>query len=1056
MEIVVSSTPFELKTEIVRAGAGAGKTTRLTHHVLDVVSDFFRAHGRYPHLVVTTFTRKATQELRERLMLEAVRREDTALLEYVNSKSHLSISTIHGVLNLFLSRFASHIHLDPAFRVVDGPELRRESKKILRQLLVTNPDAQALLEEYRFDDLNELCLTYFNSKNQYPEMAPFAAPDYAEEARRWAQELSTRCRQFADRVLREMDLPKWHEFAQAVQDLSDACLRQPWAEARAAGLLRVDSLRKPSKTAKNPGLSDAGNDEWDHLREDLKGLQEPRFDPEHWAEVFAWHQSFEHMADRFCDQLQAHKYRQGQLQMADLELASLDIMRRYPDLASSFSDEWDYWLIDEYQDTSPIQVQLLERLIGGRPYFVVGDPQQSIYLFRGARMEVFAQKETHVETTGGQQSYLRRNYRSRPELLLFFNDLFADVHPSFQPMEPREGIIDRSQVVATFAIAAKPEEESAPDTSELDAIVCHVLTLLQAGTAPEEICVLARANRHLLEVAQALQKYQIATQVHAASGFGSRREILDALALLKFLVNPHDNGNVMELLRSPWFRIEDAELVKLAVPSQQSLWTHLLQHAQDDSKRVIHQLQEWRSEAHVNGWSAVLTRALIQHGYIDFSHHHDATGRREANLWKFVTRLRNEERRAGFNYLDFVANSLVDLRNSEGAEDSDATPALEPNRVNLMTVHSSKGLQFQHVIVPFAGRAPQTTKTAHFVIDEDKQRWSIAVPVRNEDRLTQPWLGYRQICQMREREERESDRVFYVALTRAKQSIFMSWTGQPKMTSWASRLKFDLSSGLHTANCYSFEVQSGPWLPQSLKRELHREVVIRDPFLPGLGLSSSIANEHNPYLTLQHRSVTELLEERANRHLPSSQEFSTATASTGGARRALQRIQRSVEGTLAHRLFELMRYQPDLLTSSAAESFAPEVTAAIHYVRHIQTPPLMKLLRDGYAEWGFVLRDGQTILEGQIDLWGVGGDGVVWIIDYKTGTPARCEQAFEQLQIYAFAVSRSGMIDSTSAIQMAVVYPFHNQVMIRPADVGAALPKVLETKPRVDFSSPEI
>src|ERR1700712_3645685 len=109
MEFFVSGPSPQLNLEIVRAGAGAGKTTRLTRQVLDVVAEFLRTEKRFPHLVVTTFTRKATQELRERLMLEAVSHGDFALLEYVSSKSHLSISTIHGVLSLFLSRFASHL-----------------------------------------------------------------------------------------------------------------------------------------------------------------------------------------------------------------------------------------------------------------------------------------------------------------------------------------------------------------------------------------------------------------------------------------------------------------------------------------------------------------------------------------------------------------------------------------------------------------------------------------------------------------------------------------------------------------------------------------------------------------------------------------------------------------------------------------------------------------------------------------------------------------------------------------------------------------------------------
>ena len=78
----------------------------------------------------------------------------------------------------------------------------------------------------------------------------------------------------------------------------------------------------------------------------------------------------------------------------DLEFMTIKILREKPQIIKPFSEEWNYWLIDEYQDTTPLQAKILDELRGSSKEFIVGDPQQSIYLFRGARSEVFENKRT--------------------------------------------------------------------------------------------------------------------------------------------------------------------------------------------------------------------------------------------------------------------------------------------------------------------------------------------------------------------------------------------------------------------------------------------------------------------------------------------------------------------------------------------------------------------------------------------------------------------------------------------------------------------------------------
>src|SRR5690606_24820612 len=146
-------------------------------------------------------------------------------------------------------------------------------------------------------------------------------------------------------------------------------------------------------------------------------------------------------------------------------------------------------MIDEYQDTSPLQVELLKHLVGKSPHFVVGDPQQSIYLFRGARSDVFHAKVREIETLQGEVQTALKNYRSRAPLLEFINSYFSR-KPAFAAMEPArdEGIDD---ICCDVVVVPKTEDHK---EKEKLAILRLIQEKLEAGARPQEICVLARTN----------------------------------------------------------------------------------------------------------------------------------------------------------------------------------------------------------------------------------------------------------------------------------------------------------------------------------------------------------------------------------------------------------------------------------------------------------------------------------------------------------------------------------------------------------------------------------
>ena len=155
-------------------------------------------------------------------------------------------------------------------------------------------------------------------------------------------------------------------------------------------------------------------------------------------------------------------------------------------------------------------------------------------------------------------------------------------------------------------------------------------------------------------------------------------------------------------------------------------------------------------------------------------------GRRESNIWKLLARLESEEGRAGFNPLAFVAGTVSEMKLEDGNSEGDAVTALEPNRVNLMTVHGSKGLEFEHVIVPNCDLKPKLTDWTDFFYDPGLRKWGVRGTLSESDQTTSSLAETDYIGRFKAQELNENARVLYVALTRAVRSVFVSWTGTPK------------------------------------------------------------------------------------------------------------------------------------------------------------------------------------------------------------------------------------------------------------------------------------
>ena len=1003
-----SSAP-ELGNIILRAGAGAGKTTTLTHLFLDFASSFEEREKKFPRVVITTFTRKATQELKERLLQLSLEKERQDLFHYITNKSQVQISTIHGVLSLFLARYGSRMGLSADFKLLSATQEALMRRKILRRLILADGTYESLLESYSFHQLEFASQKYFENSFLYPELRYVRKEEFADELKKTLEFLETERREVAASILAEAKQASWIKYAQGLQGFTlrqtSGDLTQLLAEIKE---FFEQNGRKPSFSAKNPAVSTETAEQLGRFIENLKELlTAPQWTLAYWEEHETKNQLFESLAKKFSEDLFVQKIEAGSISMSDLELFSLKIVNDFPDACASFSKEWDYWMIDEYQDTSPIQVALLKNLVGNQNSFVVGDPQQSIYLFRGARSEVFQDKVRQVGAGGGEVQQKLINYRSEPRLLHFINHYFVRGGDQFAKMEPAPGkeISPKDKPVAQLRIVEKTESRKGWE-DETQAALQRIQELLEAGVSAEEICVLSRTRDGLEKLAKAAEAFGVPVQIHVAGGFYQRREVRDTLCLLKFLINPHDNLNFLACVRSPWIHVSDQEILTYGHAGSHSFWVQALKLTTAERDRhPIQLLKQYLAQSQSMGFCFVLRKMLVELGLLDSVQKLDATGRREANLWKLVANLFEQERVSGANFLEFLEglNESPDLET--GNDDSDATPVIAPQRVNLMTVHASKGLQFDHVLVLGMTKKPRLSNSELLTIEEITGRWSLSLMNEDERKIQPSILALSVRERFNQRELDEHARVLYVALTRAKSGLTLVFEGRAEKNSWASTCPLSLSAGIHAEEDFSYEALEGVFVPQICAKIENLVGTDPGPWRQG--------GDNN---ALQTIAVTKMIES----------ENQAAANSTPVSSKYLQKaLAKAYRGTEAHRIFESLKYTPVAKVLAHLED--DDLKSAVKFIVEAKEIPLLKIIEQGFAEWGFSFRERDLWINGQIDLWGE-VEGEAWLVDYKTGSSDYSDVAFEQLKAYAWALLQMKFINPKQKVHLAVIYPFEKKI----------------------------
>ena len=803
---------------VLEASAGTGKTSVLVSRYVNLL-----ARGVEPaNILAITFTRKAAAEMRERIVRQLRQAAGQSLFDRERWAAirdrlpEIQISTIDAFCLSLLREFPLEADLDPGFGMADETEVPRlvdqsldGSLAIFVALAKREPDFALVLAQLGLNRTRE-GLAYLLQRRlvAWDVLDRFLARGPADLT------AETVCLSAVEALiaigLREpfladgpIDHPRYQLLAQDLRDLRRFRTADPAAIRGLVNRVAAHFLTKEGKLRATDRIHPYKNDDY--------ASSESR--KRHCADVMRLAPQIERIVRVYARDLNTvlarglrwmfsialAQYRRALderslLDFSDVLQRAVALLARMDEFAQSryrLEGRYHHVLVDEFQDTSRKQWELISLLVkawgeglgvAAQPsIFIVGDRKQSIYRFRDAEVAVLQDAGVFIDGLRAESNARRsitQSFRAVPELLAFVNDLFAEIGRDAKrsddfkyDQDDRFPLIDESPARAdrpTLGIAVGPD----PDTCAAAAAdeIARILkedgvrdkqTGIMRRATPGDIGILFRSRASHREFEAALEARGIPSYVYKGLGFFDSDEIKDLSALIRYLANPSSDLRAAAFLRSRFIRLSDPALALLAPRLASALTGESppdgMATLREDDRAALELARRF-----VPGWIAQVDRVppadLIENILPESAYAYELRGPRRAQAWENVKKMRGLMRRIqnrGYATLGRIADHLDSL--TAGDESNAAIEALDA--VNLMTVHASKGLEFPII----------------FVVNIAKGASGFPKPVRiaGDDVSVGPFVSEMDE-QERLREREETKRLLYVALTRARDRLYVA------------------------------------------------------------------------------------------------------------------------------------------------------------------------------------------------------------------------------------------------------------------------------------------
>ncbi|HJJ88710.1 MAG TPA: UvrD-helicase domain-containing protein [Methanocorpusculum sp.] len=839
------------KSLCVTAGAGTGKTFLLSKRYLTLLRHLQEKNGTttVSEILAISFTEKAANEMRERiesdihtLAMSASKKEDFQFwANILDEFFRASITTFHGFCASILREFSLEAGLDPSFDILDEIEKQVLITTLIQNILTQPPDDLCQDCELLFEYVNtpekiiaELLPKYPEFKHHFPE----SNDEMDLCIQKWKQHILAAIRKRQETFFSEETLNAIEnliELAQQYEDYNDSgaeylhqihpIIQQLKKNADAETFcIAITTIKKinGNKTGTRLGSRKVFSGDLEKLRKAFVSLKSAiETIPRGWDMIPNPNDDFSRksvkiitalgrVTNRIHNNYQQKKQQRGTLDFEDLIRRTKKIIKDCPDILQTLQQRFSYILIDEVQDTDPEQSAIIWNIIGtltpsNDALFIVGDPKQSIYAFRSADIcEVNAMQKRITEKCGTEPIALDVNFRSTKEILRVVNSIFSRLFTETSEAwdvtyEPLIVAKDRKTAKGTVQILRTIPDHSTPNTLlEARTIASRIQELISSntmicdrnGTHPAQfgdIAVLLETRNNQVMIEYALQEANIPYNIYKSQEFYHSQEIIDITQLLSVVSGIGDDIALYGILRSPYFSIPDTEL---CITGKGSYYDRVIRYALEKPESQIAaamtQLKKWKNSAETEQVPELLRRILRESG-VYAVYGGMKNGRYIlANLEKLIELARTQMRKHAIQLTEFV-QILTTGTEQEIKENVAQINHLEREAVQIMTVHAAKGLEFPIVILANLD-STSTSPGTGLVLDKDL---GVGLSLRmqgtrdqNKDTFVKRFT--QEIRMAKEIAERK--RLFYVAMTRARDHLILSYVQDHQTPSKNSRL----------------------------------------------------------------------------------------------------------------------------------------------------------------------------------------------------------------------------------------------------------------------------
>ncbi len=820
-EILDQAARDQIKNELgknflVEAGAGSGKTTSLVDRMVNLI---YTGMAEIQQIVAITFTRKAADELKVRFQAkieEAWKKEtdlDAKFLlgEALQNIERCFLGTVHSFCARLLRERPIEANIDLNFKELeeaDDEDVLEEAWQMHLQFLMEE-------EPEELEKIDQLGISVDDIFPWLRELKEYTDVVWVTETVP-KPELSADYKSFMKLITEAKKCVPGEEPLKGYDVLQKAiitaCQKERFIDSSMEkNIISIFALfDKNLKPTQNrwPSKEDALF-YWEKITSEFEVKIKPLIKA--WKE-YCHPQIVGFILKALKAYLQLKKER-SLLNFQDLMMHTSNLLKENSEVRQYFQEKYRYLLVDEFQDTDPLQAEIMFCLTSEdisekiwtnckpKPgsLFVVGDPKQAIYRFRRADVDTYNRVKELIVKNGGEVLQLTTNFRTLDTVTLELNPVFKRHLPkvetfyqaAYRPlMSFHEDPGHSFSGVKLLTVPADYKKKEEVILKDAGTIATSIANMIEQGHKPKDFMVLTRYMDGIAVYAKMIEDMGIPVSISGQVIMGETREFQDLWILLKSFVDPTDEVSFTAVLRSIFFGVSDDELYQWRQAGGRfSVYANIPDGISGETKAkfalVLEKLQLCQKLIHNLAPTAAIEKIIEDIGFYPLLLKNGRSKRTYKSLLQMIEALRKQEADGNTTYKQ-VFEALTEMI---FAKTTVANMEEEADAVRIMNVHKAKGLEAPIVFLahPAKSVSPEAFLSYHIKREEQSSKGYFTFTVKNgyadkEAAIPPDWDTHKaeEIKYLTE----EELRIIYVAATRAEKALVISTSGGNKKNPW--------------------------------------------------------------------------------------------------------------------------------------------------------------------------------------------------------------------------------------------------------------------------------